>query len=159
MGVVAIAFGFISYQMKTQKQLLAMQLATCIIFCVHYLLIGAFTGMAMNCVGVLRNIVYYHRNKRGDTRMLWPVIFAVVMGIMGLLTWDAWYSVFVFVGLIINTLCFAFSDPQKVRGSILVTSPLVLIYDIFTLSIGGIIYESVAIISSLIGIFRNKKQA
>ena len=157
LGFVAIALGFISYQMKTQKQLLAVQLATCIVFCVHYFLIGAYTGMAMNCVGVLRNIVYYRRNSRGDTRMTWPIIFAVIMGIMGILTWEAWYSIFVFLGLIINTLCFAFSDPQKVRGSILVTSPLVLIYDIFALSIGGIIYESVAIISSIIGILRNRK--
>ena len=43
------------------------------------------------------------------------------------------------------------------RKSILVTSPLVLIYDVFTLSIGGIVYETVAIVSSIIGIVRYRK--
>ena len=38
-----------------------------------------------------------------------------------------------------------------------VTCPMVLTYDVFVLSIGGIIYESVAMISALIGIIRNSK--
>lgn len=157
LGIAAIVLGFVSYQMKTQKQLLVMQTATCIVFCLHYLLIGAISGMALNSVCAVRNIVYYFRNKRADTRMLWPVVFAVILGVIGLATWEAWYSVFVFLGLIINTLCLAFSDPQNVRRSILVTSPLVLIYDVFVLSIGGIVYESVAIVSSVIGIVRYRK--
>ena len=95
--------------------------------------------------------------KKGDKSMLWPLIFTSILAIIGLLTWNGWYSIFVFLGLIINSMCMAFSDPQNVRKSILVTSPMVLIYDAFTLSIGGFIYESVAIISSLIGIIRNKK--
>jgi hypothetical protein len=63
----------------------------------------------------------------------------------------------VLLGLVINTVCMAFPDAQKVRKSILVTSPLVLTYDVFVLSVGGIVYESVAILSSLIGILRNRK--
>ena len=48
-------------------------------------------------------------------------------------------------------------DPQNIRKSILVTSPLVLIYNIFEFSIGGIANESLSIVSSLIGIVRDKK--
>ena len=66
--------------------------------------------------------------------------------------------VYVVLGLVINTLCFSLPNPQNIRKSILVTSPLVLIYDIFVLSIGGAIYESVAIISSIIGIIAHNKK-
>ncbi len=157
-GVIAIAFGFLSYQMKTQGQLILMQALTGLVFIIHYLMIGAVTGMAMNIVGLIRCIVYYFRNKKGSGEKVTPIIFAVIMGLIGILTWEAWYSAFVFFGLIINTLCMAFSDSQKVRISILITSPLVIIYNVFALSFGGIIYESVAIISSLIGIVRNRKK-
>ena len=58
----------------------------------------------------------------------------------------------------INTLCLSFTDPQKIRWSILVTSPMVLIYDAFVSSFGGVIYESVVIISSIIGIIRYRKR-
>ena len=158
LGILAIALGFLSYQLKTQKQLLLCQTAVCFVFCLHYLLIGAITAMAMNTVNIVRNLVYYRRNQKGEKTMLIPILFTAILGIIGILTWEAWYSVFVFFGLIINSLCLSFSNPQNVRKSILVTSPLVLIYDVFALSIGGFVYESVAIISSVIGIIRFKKQ-
>ena len=157
LGIVAIAMGFISYQTRTQKGLLLMQFATCAVFCLHYLMIGAFTATAMNSIGVVRNAVYYFREKKGSTNKLLPIIFAVIMAIVGIITWEAWYSVFVFAGLIINTLCLAFRDPQNVRRSILVSSPLVIAYDVFVLSIGGVVYESVVIVSSIIGIVRHSE--
>ncbi len=153
-GAIAIVLGFLSYQTKTQKQLLLLQTATCVVFCLHYLFVGAITGMAMDFVGFFRNIVYYYRNKSGRDDKLLPIIFAVISAIMGIITWQAWYSVFVFVGLVLNTLALSFKDPQNVRKSILITSPLVIVYDVFTMAIGGVIYESVAIISSIIGIIR-----
>ena len=156
-GVIAIALGFLSYQLKTQRQLIIAQTATAITFCIHYALIGAWTGMAMNVVSALRGVAYYARNKKGSQNMVIPILFAVVIGAAGLLTWEAWYSVFVFLGLVINTLCMAFSDPQKVRASILITSPLVLVYDILAFSIGGAVYESVAVISAAIGLLRMYK--
>ena len=64
LGVVAIALGFLSYQMKTQKQLLMMQTATSLVFCLHYLLIGAPSGMAMNVICIFRNLAYFYRNKK-----------------------------------------------------------------------------------------------
>jgi hypothetical protein len=76
---------------------------------------------------------------------------------MGIISWEAWYSIFVFAGMVIHAFCMSFSNAQNVRKSILVTSPLVLIYDAFALSIGGIIYESVAVTSALIGIIRYRK--
>ena len=157
-GVIAIALGFISFQLKTQGQLLLAQTATATVFCVHYALIGGYTAMAMNAVGLVRCIVFYFRNKRGSRDIVSPIVFAVIMALAGILTWEAWYSVFVFLGLVINSLCLAFSDPQNVRKSILVTSPMVIVYNCFAHSYGGIVYETVAIVSSAIGIFRMTKK-
>ena len=157
-GVIAIALGFLSYQMKTAGRILLLQALTGVVFAVHYCMIGAITGMAMNIVCFIRCIVYYFRNKRGSSEKISPIIFTLIMAVIGIITWDAWYSVFVFSGILINTLCMAFANPQKVRASILVTSPLVLIYDAFALSFGGMVYESVAIISAVIGILRNRKR-
>jgi len=158
LGVVAVILGFLSYQVRTRKKLMLLQTATTLVFVLHYLLIGAMSGMALNAVGLLRNIVYSNREKKFFSGRFWPIAFAVIMGFMGLLSWQGWYSIFVVVGLVINTLALALPDPQKIRKSILITSPLVLTYDAFALSVGGIIYESVAILSSLVGILRFRKQ-
>ena len=157
-GIIAVILGFVTYQVRTQKKLLFVQILTTLVFVIHYLLIGAVSGMALNMVAMVRNIVYSRRDLKIFSSKGWPATFAVIMGIMGLLSWQGWYSVFVVLGLVINSLCMAFKDSQKIRKSILVTSPLVLIYDAFALSVGGMIYESVAIVSALVGILRFRKE-
>lgn len=158
MGFIAVVLGFLSFQMRTQKQLLLVQTATTIAFCIHYYLIGATSGLMMNLLGIARNLAYYHKDKPIFSGKKCPIFFAVVMGAVGLLSWQGYYSIFVVLGLVLNTVCLSFTDPQKIRRSILLTSPLVLIYDAFVLSIGGMIYESVVIVSSVIGILRYRKQ-
>ena len=157
-GIVAILLGFLSFQMKTQGGIILAQAITAVAFIIHYFLIGAMPGAAMNIVSLIRSTVYYFRNKKGSNEKITPIAFTLVMAVSGILTWDAWYSVFFVIGLELNTVCMSLSDPQKVRASILVSSPLVFIYDAFTFSIGGMIYESVVIASSFIGILRNSKK-
>ena len=82
--------------------------------------------------------------------------FALLMGGLGVWAWDGWFSIFSVLGLILNSIGMAFTDPRMMRKSILVTSPMVIVYDVFVNSIGGIIYESVAIFSSILGLWRTR---
>lgn len=157
-GILAIILGFVSYQVKTQRQILFMQSMVAVTFCIHYFMIGAYSAMAMNGVNIVRNAAYDYRNKKGIDSKLIPIGFVIIQAIMCALTWEAWYSVFVLIGICINTYCMSFKSAQNVRKSIVVTSPFVLTYDIFARSIGGSIYESVALVSAVIGIIRNRRK-
>ena len=129
-------------------------------FTVHYLLLGAYSGMIMNAVGIIRNFFYYNSEKKFFSWKGWPIVFALISGTLGVLAWEAWYSVFVVAGIVINTVCMSFKNAQNIRKSILVTSPMVLAYDLFARSYSGAVYEAVAIVSSAIGIYRfyNRKK-
>ena len=158
LGIVAIGLGFLSYQLKTREGLVFAQFATAVCFVLHYLMIGAYSGMARNIISVIRNYTYFQLGKKGSVAKGWAIAFSIVMGVMGVLSWQNWYSIFVVLGLIINSYCMSFSNPQNIRKSILVTSPLVLIYDVLVLSVGGAVYESIAIVSAVIGIVRTYKK-
>ena len=157
-GIVAIALGFLTYQMKTREKLVFMQVAVAMCFCLHYLMIGASSGLALNILSVFRNGTYYFLGKKGPVDKKWAIFFSIVAGVIGVFSWQAWYSIFVVLGIVIHSYCISFSKAEHIRRSILVTSPLVLIYDIFVLSIGGMVYESTAIVSSIIGELRFKKE-
>jgi len=157
LGIVAIVLGFLTFQMKSREKLVVMQIAVTLSFVLHYLLIGAYSGMALNSVAMIRNIIFYFVGRDKPVPKYLSILFAVLMCLMGILSWQAWYSVFAVLGLLINSYCMSFSNPQNIRKSILVTSPMVLVYDCFVLSIGGIVHESVAIVSAAIGIVRARK--
>ena len=157
LGIIAVVLGFVSFQMKTPKGILAFQITIAFIFAAHYLFIGAPGAAALNLLAAVNNILYFFRAKRGGKGWFEPIFYVVMVTVTTIITWEAWYSVFVLLGIGINTYCMSFSSPQNVRKSILVTSPMVLTYDIFARSIGGSIYDSVALISAAIGIFKNRK--
>ena len=74
---------------------------------------------------------------------------------------DAGYvtvSLLIIVALAANTVFLSFGNPQLLRKSILATSSLVLLYNIFVFSLGGIANEALAIGSSVVGIFRFRQE-
>ena len=158
LGIVAVVLGFFCFQMRTQKSLLIVQTATVGVFCVHYLMIGATSGMVLNLIGIARNLAYYRADRNPLFRRWAPVCFAVIMGVGGLLSWQGPVSAFMVSGVVIHTLCLSFTDPQRIRKGVLISSPLFLIYNALMFSIGGMVYESAAIISSIIGIIRYKER-
>ena len=95
-------------------------------------------------------------DKKGLATRIVCLILAGLMGIMGAISWQGPVSLLVISGIIINTVAIASPNPQFVRKSILISSPLVLLYNVFVFSLGGIVYESIVIISSVIGIIRYK---
>ena len=157
-GVIALSFTVISYQMRTSKQLLIMQTVSSAVFCVHYLLIGAYSALAINLFAIVRNVAFYHRDKKFLSGKAIPWIFAVGMAAFGIAAWEGWYTLFIAIGVAINTVCLALPNAQSVRKSILVTCPMVFTYDVFVLSIGGMINETLAMTSAIIGIVRYRNE-
>ncbi len=159
LSIVAVITGFISFQMKTAKGILFFQIITALIFSAHYFLIGAMTAMALNLVASIKCVCYYIRNKRQSRGWFVPVFFTIVVLITSILTWDGWYSVFIMSGLLVNAVSLSLSNAQTIRKLTLIKSPLCLIYNICVLSTGGIIFELSSLISSIIGIIKNRKEA
>jgi uncharacterized membrane protein len=158
LSILAVVVGFIAFQMKTPKKMLALQIATGLIFSAHYLLIGAMTASVLNLISAIKYVCYYIRDKRQKKTLFAPIFFTVLVIISSILTWDSWWSMFIMVGLVINTVSFAIPNAQLIRKLNLIKSPLCLIYNIAVLSIGGIFYESFTLISSIIGIIINREK-
>ncbi len=158
-GILAVILGFVTYQLKTSKAVMYTQSAVALAFVVHYALIGAYSGCALNAVCCVRNFIYSKRDVKALDHPVIPVFFAVIMAALGAVSWQGWPSLFVIAGLVINSFGMRFRDPQNIRRSILISSPLVIVYNSIFRSYGGIIYESVAIVSSAIGLFRYGRDA
>lgn len=156
-GGIAIGLFFLSYQISQKKKLLIVQTMATSCMCLQYLLLGAYAGFASNIVCITRNILFYYRKKDTTVGKWMPVVLAVIMGFVSLLGWDGYYSIFVMVGLMINTLCMGYCEPQGLRKSVLFTCVLIILYDIFSGSYAGAVSESLSIVSAAIGIVRYRK--
>lgn len=154
LGYVAVVFFFISYQIKDKKGLLIVQTIATGIICLNYLLLFGYTGLILNVICVIRNIAYYFKDKKFLSSRIIPYIFAFIMIILGVLTWEGYYSLFIIIGLAVNTVCLSICNTNQLRVSVIFTCSFIITYNAFVGTIGGIISESMSILSSIIGLIR-----
>jgi len=157
-GFIAALFGFLSYQCKDQKKLIAVQSLSTLSLCISYMFLGAWSGTLMNIICLIRNFIIYRKDIKIFSYSFWPYLLAAIMAFTGALSWQGYMSLFIIIPLAINTIFIYFPNVQNLRKSILLTSTMVLIYNIHYVVLGGIINESMAIISSIIALYRYRKK-
>ena len=157
LGVFAPILTTFSYQANTKRRLLFIQSIATLCICISFWLLDATSGFALNIVCLTRNVAYFFLNEKSKLNYVAAGFFAALMIPLGILSWQGPISILMIVALAINTVCMSFGIPQLLRKSILLTSTMVLIYSCSVFSIGSILNESLAIISSIIGIVRFHK--
>ena len=158
LGIFAPILTTVSYQANTKRRLLIIQTLATLCVCISYLLLDAPSGFALNIVCLTRNVTFFFMNEKSKLNYASAGFFALMMVPLGILSWQGPISVLMIVALAINTVCRSFGIPQLLRKSILLTSTMVLIYNCYVFSIGGILNETLAIVSSVIGIIRFRKE-
>jgi hypothetical protein len=154
LGIIATIITFLSYQMNTKKSLLAVQTCATACTCLAYLFLGAASGFALNIVCITRNVVFYFTKKGTRLNYIATACLTLAMIILGAISWQGYVSLLIIVALALNTVFMSVGDPQLLRKSVVFTSSLILIYNCFVFSLGGIANEGVSIVSSIIGIIR-----
>ena len=158
LGIFAPILTTFSYQINTKRRLLIVQSIATLCVCISFLLLGATSGFVLNVVCLTRNVAYFFLNEKSKRNYVFAGFFAMLMIPLGILSWQGPISLLMIVALAINTVFMSFGVPQLLRKSILLTSTMVLIYSFYVFSIGSILNEGLAIISSIIGIIRFRKE-
>jgi hypothetical protein len=160
LGAVAVLLFVSSYQLFDKRKLLMVQTAATVMLSLQYLCLGAYSGLILSGLCIVRNVVYYKRDsvKLFRSRAI-PFLFGAAMEVCSIFAWDGWHSVFILAGIAGNTVCMGLFDAQGLRKSILFTHPMIFTYNCFEGAVAGAINEGVSIISAAVGIIRyNKSQ-
>lgn len=154
-GFLGVALFIISYQIRSNRALFLCQLMGCIVFCVQFFLMGAYTGAISLIINIARNLLLLKSNdwKWAKSQVTLAVIIALLL-VMTIYTWAGWISVLPFVSVAVTSIGYWTQNAQKIRLSQLFGSPCTLLYDILVHSWGGAVNEAIAILSIIISIIR-----
>jgi hypothetical protein len=156
-GGLGILASCAAFQCKKHKHILNLRTLSEFIFAVQYLLLGAYTGMAADLLGCLRNQIFTRQIAAGKKTNGSIAVFSLAFALFGILTWEGWYSIFSVIGSTAGTFFLWTRDPKKLRlGSLFVVSPGWMTYNICVLSIAGIVTEALSMGSIIISFIRFK---
>lgn len=154
-GFIAMAIIVFSYQQKSHKNILLFQMVSGLLFTLHYLLLGAYTGCISNLIGAGRSLIYANRGKNKFCSLgIWPYVFSVIFTISGISTWANVFSIFPMLAMIASSFVLWIDSPKINRAFSIPTSSCWLIYNIKNLSYAGIATEIFVLSSITIGMIR-----
>lgn len=154
-GIFGIISAILIYQQKTRKGLMITKLISDIFWVFHYLILCAYSGLAVCILAVLRELIFINRGRRKwANHIIWPILFILAAIGTTILTWEGFISLLTCVASILSVITFWIGNPRLTRILILPTATLMIIYDVFSGSYTGMINESITLVSALVGIVR-----
>ena len=158
-GTVATAIALMAFQCKDTKKLYLMQFFSNLLFTLHYLVLGAMTGLLLNGMGTIRLVLLsFVKGKWARSRGAMLALMAVMI-LCTIITWEGWLSLLPAAAQIFSTPLYYRKNGKILRwGQVLFMSPCWLIYNIFQHSIPGALTDLMHMISVAVSFLRFRGQ-
>ncbi len=157
-GFAAMVLGFLIFQQTDRKKMILIKLACDILWVTHFALIGAYSGMAISCVGCLREIIFYHKKENSKKGVFLLTLF-LLLGITGvILTWNSIWCICSLISTILSTTAYWQNKTVPMKILLFMTSVSQIIYAIHFVSYSAIANEIITMLSLLIFLFRTLAQ-
>ncbi len=154
LGLIPSIISFSSLQSGNRRRILLLQFLCCILWVIHYILLGAATGALINLLGLLRAAVCAYNDRQWAKSPLWLVFFLICYAVSPLLTWDGPHCLLLGGAMILTTVALWVNDMRLTRLLYLCNSPLVLAYNLIAGSWSSALIEVFALTSFIIALWR-----
>ena len=181
LGFVAIFVNIISVQFNSYKKIILLKAVGSFLFATQYFLLGAFSGMVMDIIGTIRNIVFTSVVQKNKSTKPYIILFSIITFMLGvstiILTWDksieavskwtdnvsfatglaVFISILSIIAKLLSTIAYGINNPHKIRMLNLPTSMSWVVYNVVVVSLAGVFNEILVISSIIIAEMRFKK--
>ena len=152
LGVIAWLLLIVSYYCKKTNGILVFQITATFFYCIHYYLLGAWSGLCICFLEIIRDLLYYKTDL--DNYIFYGSIpFYIIYIILG-------SSNIVDIFPVFSSIIGGYSLTQK-RDMVVVWSIIVytlwVLYDLFVMSYSGAITDGIIVISNIIILLRENK--
>lgn len=145
LGFVAWLLLVYSYYRENTNKILIFQILSTILFCVHYYLLGAYSGLLICIYEVIRDYSYYKTDK--DNYIF--IGSAVVYAVSAMITYTSILDLFPYIASMIDGFFLTKKRKVVVFGAI-VTYTMWFIYDMYARSYSGAITDGILITSNIL---------
>ena len=157
-GYIAIVASVLIYQQKTRKNLLISKAVTDVLWIIHYFLMGGYTGAAVTCVALVREVVFFRSDWRNKNSKLILAVFLCISAVCTALTWDGVFSIFAMLCSMLSIVSFWIGEPKVSRIMAFPISGCMLIYGVANGSVAVLINEVLVMLSSVVGILKHDRK-
>ncbi|MBO4594765.1 MAG: YgjV family protein [Clostridia bacterium] len=154
LGVIAIVFFVISVQFNKYWQIILFKSLGSFFFGVQYYFLHAYTGVAMEAVGLIRNLIFVFTVKKGRSTSAWIMIFSLITVGIGALTYEGIISFCAILAKVFSCTAYGISKPQTLRMINLPSYILWMVYDAMHFAVVAVVSDSMETVSIIVAMIR-----
>ena len=158
----------LTYVIKNRKMILYFSLAALIFNGIHYSLRGAWAGVGVVCIAIIRNILFLiqQKIKALDKYVIddWIILIflLIISGFTAVWTYDSIFSLFAIIASVIYTVSVWQKNIKVYKILGIISGIINIVYFVFIDSIFGVILEtivcSITIVFTIIYLIDEKKK-
>jgi hypothetical protein len=153
-AVFAFIVVLISFWCRDRKKILGVQIGSSILYSVQYLLLGGYSGLGVNILGIIKSVIFVNK-KENSKKFL--IIFVIAYIIVGVLTWDSMISLFPIIGSLVYVIASFHDNPQYIRIGAIIASVFWIIYNVSVMAYVGCVTESILMVSNILAVIRMRE--
>lgn len=157
-SIVSIILYVLSVQFKEKKNILITQILASISYLIVYVIKGAWSGVAIEILEELKDIVFIKLEKNNKKiPIIVLIIFILLLIVVSIIFYDGILSL---LPLVINILLFVstyYKNPKYIRWIMLISGGLWAIYNIYVGAYIIVIGNVLEILSAIIAIIKFRK--
>ncbi len=154
-GFAALGVAIFVFLSKKRKGIIAAKFITDALFCIHFALLGQYTGACVNLIALGRGAVFYNKDKKWASHILWCFLFVILTLLCSVFTWQGIISLLPTVGSSFAVIGMWSSNTKALRLMNLFGITLWLIYSIIVISPSAIICNILYITTILYSLLRD----
>ena len=159
LAFIAFLFNISAYQLKKKSQILSFTITANALNLIHYILLGAWSGMATKIIAVTRDSYVIYKDKKSLKGILPLVIFISAYVVMAIITYESPLSLLPLLAAVLYTVGIYKGNDQRVRIAAASTCVLWLIYNISVFSIAGAVGDVFIITSNVVAYYHYAKKS
>ena len=151
-GLAAVATFLLSYQQKKRRNIILMNVLSRFLYILQYLLLGAFSGMALDVLGALSSVVAGKKDRPFVAKHLKLIIILlngsmIAAGVTLCIINKSLLDLLPIAGVLLHTGAFWISDERIIRRVSLLGSPFWFIYNFASRAYGSAIGDLLSMVS------------
>ena len=158
-GFIAFFVSLIAYHRKDKKNILINMITANIINLFHYLLLGAYSGCITKLLAIFRDcFIILKKNCNNFLNYFYFIFFIIFYIIASIFTFNGILSILPLLAALIYTIFIWNGNELRLKKIAFICYFIWLIYNIFVMSISGIVSNVISIVSTLIAIKNEKRR-
>lgn len=149
LGVLAVITFLLSFQFKTRRNIIAVNLTSRLLYILQYILLGAFEGAVLDFMALLLSFFAGYKEKEFVVKYFTVIMIVVnlILLAVGLMLYENIFSLFAILGVMFEIIALWLTKEKNIRILSLIAAPFWFAYNLANAAYGSVVGNVLTMVS------------